>query len=193
MLMDKQDEKRALRRTIRRMERELPDQYRADASRRIARILLASKLYHDAEIISCFVGTRHEIDTGEILNHALSKSNGKTLCVPLCVGPGVAQMRRIDSLEQLSAGMMGILEPGPDTPEIPPERIDFIILPCLSCDLHGRRLGYGGGYYDRFLTRYHGELVLLCRERLILPEIPFESHDRLAPLILTERGFYKIS
>ena len=195
------EQKRAIRQEIRRREQNLSVRYKQDASRRIANFICNSRIYQKARVISCFVGTRREIDTRPILNRVLENPD-KRLCVPLCINhqnqSGVMEMREIFNFNQLSPGVMGILEPDCNqTNAIPPDQIDFIILPCLSCDIKtGRRLGYGGGYYDKYLNnlnnlnKFHGEFILLCREKLLSQEIPLEFHDILIPRILTERGFY---
>ena len=182
------EQKKILRRTIRQLERELSPDYRMESDRRIAALLLSLEAYRTAGTVCCFVGTAREIDTRPILRDALDA--GKRLCVPRCGAPGEMAMREIAALDQLSPGTMGILEPPENAPVILPEEIDFAVLPCLSCDIRGNRLGHGGGYYDRFLRAYHGAAVLLCRERLLQPAIPVESHDIAVPRVLTERGAY---
>ena len=130
--------------------------------------------YREAETVFCFVGTSREINTLPILQDLLT--SGRTLCVPLCVGEGRMELRKISSLSELAPGAYGIPEPPPDSPRVAPDAVDFAVLPCLSCDHAGRRLGQGGGYYDRFLSVYRGGAVLLCREKLIRDEIPVEPH-----------------
>ena len=66
-----------------------------------------------------------------------------------------------------------------------------MLVPCTAFDAQGRRVGMGGGYYDRFLSQYRGGTVLLCRELLIRQEIPVEPHDYPVPWVLTERGLYE--
>ncbi|WP_298035167.1 5-formyltetrahydrofolate cyclo-ligase [uncultured Dysosmobacter sp.] len=187
--MTKIEEKQRLRRTVRALERALPAAYRTASGSAIVRRLTAMPEYQTAGTVFCFVGTQREIDTRPILENALAA--GKRLCVPRCSGPGVMEARQITSLDQLSPGAYGILEPPPDSPAIPTDAIDFAILPCLTCDRFGRRLGQGGGYYDRFLTHYRGGTVLLCRERLIREEIPVEPHDYPVPWVLTETALYE--
>ena len=116
---------------------------------------------------------------------------GKTLCVPLCTEPGRMESRQITDLHQLVPGRYGLLEPTADTPVSPVDAIDFAVLPCVTCNYLGQRLGHGGGYYDRFLSQYRGGTVLLCRELLIRQEIPVEPHDYPVPWVLTERGLYE--
>ena len=145
--------------------------------------------YQEAQTVFCFVGTDREIDTQPILEDALAA--GKTLCVPLCTEPGRMESRQITDLNQLVPGRCGLLEPTADTPVIPVDAIDFAVLPCVTCNYLGQRLGHGGGYYDRFLSQYRGGTVLLCRELLIRQEIPVEPHDYPVPWVLTERGLYE--
>lgn len=187
--MTKQEEKQQLRRTICTLETQLSPRYQAASSRAIAAHLLAMPEYQAAGTVFCFVGCGREIDTRPVLESALAA--GKVLCVPLCTGPGVMELRRITSLDELSPGSRGIPEPPADSPAVKTDDVDFAVLPCATCDHAGHRLGKGGGYYDRFLAHYRGGSVLLCREKLIREEIPLEPHDYPVPWVLTERGLYE--
>ena len=86
---------------------------------------------------------------------------------------------------------MILLEPKEDCAIVDVDNVDFAILPCLTCNHAGQRLGKGGGYYDRFLSHYRSGTVLLCREKLIREEIPVEPHDYPVPWVLTEVGMYE--
>ena len=187
--MTKQEEKQRLRRTMRALERQLSDKYKAASSRSICAHLLAMPEYQAASAVFCFVGTDHEIDTRPILAHALAA--GKRLSVPRGTGPGIMELRQLRSLEELSPGAYGIPEPPESAPVMNPDDVDLAILPCLTCSHLGQRLGQGGGYYDRFLSNYRGGTVLLCREKLIREEIPLEPHDYPIPWVLTETGLYE--
>lgn len=187
--MTKQEEKQRLRRTVRDLEAQLSPRYQADSARAIAAHLLAMPEYQAAGTVFCFVGCGREIDTRPILEDALAA--GKALCVPLCTAPGVMELRRITSLDELAPGAYGIPEPPGDAPALGVDEVDFAALPCVTCDHAGHRLGRGGGYYDRFLAHYRGGAVLLCREKLIREEIPVEPHDYPVPWVLTERGLYE--
>ena len=187
--MTRAEEKQQMRRTIRALEKELPAAYKQESSAAITRHLLAMPEYQEAETVFCFVGTSREIDTTAILEDALAA--GKRLCVPLCVGDGLMDLHQITALDQLVPGTYGILEPPADTPLVDADAVDFAVLPCLSCSHSGHRLGQGGGFYDRFLARYRGGAVLLCRERLIREDVPVEPHDYPVPWVLTERGLWE--
>lgn len=187
--MTRQEEKQRLRRTVRALEAQLSPRYLERSAQAIAARLLAMPEYRDAGTVFCFAGARREVDTRPILRDALE--SGKVLCVPLYTGPGEMELRRITALEQLTPGSRGIPEPPPDSPALSPDGVDFAVLPCVTCDRLGRRLGRGGGCYDRFLSHYRGAAVLLCRERLIREEIPVEPRDHPVPWVLTERGLYE--
>ena len=187
--MTRTEEKQQLRRTMRALESGLSARYKAESSRAIAARLMAMPEYQEADTVFCFVGTDREIDTYPILEDVLAA--GKRLCVPRCVGKGIMELRQVTDLWQLIPGAFGILEPSADAPLIAVDEVDFAVLPCVTCNYLGQRLGQGGGYYDRFLSHYRGGTVLLCREKLIREEIPLEPHDYPVPWVLTERGLYE--
>ena len=187
--MTRKEEKQNLRRIIRELERGLSPRYRQASSQAICAHMMAMPEYQDADTVFCFVGTAHEIDTKPILEDVLQR--GKTLCVPLCVTPGHFEVRQITALSQLVPGTMGILEPTQDCPLVTVDSIDFAIVPCLTCNHNGQRLGKGGGYYDRFLSHYRGGTVMVCQEKLIREEIPVEPHDYPIHWVLTETCLYE--
>ena len=183
------EEKRALRRRLRVLEQSLSADYRESSGRAIVAALLSMEAYRTAECLCCFVGTGPEIDTRPLLRAALAAR--KRVCVPLCIAQGVMEARRISSLDALSPGALGIPEPPPDAPLVSPAEIDFLVVPCLSGDRAGNRLGRGGGYYDRFLCDVRGVSVLVCREAVLQDSVPMEPHDVPLSLVLSERGFYR--
>lgn len=187
--MTRQEEKQQLRKIMRRLEHELSDRYLRSSSASIAAHLLAMPEYQAAETVFCFAGVKREIDTHLILEDVLSA--GKRLCVPLCTAPGHMELRQITALSQLSTGSFSLLEPPVNTPRISIDDVDLAVIPCLTCNHGGQRLGKGGGYYDRFLSHYRGGTVMLCREKLIREEIPVEPHDYPIPWVLTEKGLYE--
>ena len=187
--MTRKEEKQLLRKTIRAAERELPQSYKDRSSAEICAHLAAMPEYLAADTVFAFVGTAREIDTTAFLEDVLAR--GKRLCVPLCVGDGLMDLHHITSLEQLNTGAYGIQEPSEDTPIVPVDEVDFAVIPCLSCSHGGKRLGQGGGFYDRFLAKYRSAAVLVCRERLTREELPVEPHDLPIPWVMTEKGLYE--
>ena len=104
------------------------------------------------------------------------------------VEPCLAILRVGAREDDLEAGAYGILEPKKSCALVTAADIDFAVVPCLSFDRKGRRLGQGGGYYDRLLPQLHCPTVLICREQLMSPEVPVEEHDMRCTMLVTEKG-----
>ena len=94
--------------------------------------------------------------------------------------------RRIDDLGQLTSGAYGIPEPNPDAPVVSAAEIDLILVPGMAFDASGRRLGRGKGYYDRFLSDFHGKTMGICGQ--LMEEIPVEQHDITMDAVAADRG-----
>jgi len=180
--------KAALRAELRARRRAIPP----DQKRQWDRALQAglSALAAQAEgALFCFVGVRSEPDTRPFLAARLAA--GRAVAVPRCTGPGIMEARVITDLAQLrEVGPLGIPEPGVDCPLLAPEAIALAVVPCLSCDREGRRLGQGGGYYDAFLRGRIFPAVALCYEALLSEHIPTEPFDVPVDGVLTERRLY---
>ena len=147
----------------------------------------------NADTIFCYVSTEKEINTIPLLQEILD--SGKRLGVPKCTGKGIMDAYEIQNLEQLKIGSYGILEPGEECDIIlDPTEIQFAIIPCISCNRKGERLGHGGGYYDRYLEKMPEdcEKAILCRESLMCDEIPTEEHDERMDLVISENGIIRI-
>ena len=157
---------------------------RADAA--ICSAVAASELYHNARTMFCYIGTDREIDTKALLLRALAE--GKRLALPLCVGKGIMEAREIHSLDDLVSGKFGIPAPGEHCPVIAPEEFDLVIVPCSTGNEKGQRLGYGGGFYDRYLGKTTCPKALLCRKQLVKENIPVEEHDLIMDFLVTEDG-----
>lgn len=181
-------EKRVMRKTVKKEVLQLGNSYCKEADYAIFENIKALDQYRQARTVFCYVSTETEIDTIPLLKDILE--SGKTLGVPKCISKGVMQVYRIESLNELKPGSYGILEPEEGGKLIGPERIDLAIIPCLCCDKKGRRLGYGGGYYDRYLKKGDFVKVVLCREKLIKEEVPIEAHDIPMDFVISEKGIY---
>lgn len=186
--MDVMVRKKKIRQEIRAKVAALDSGYCQQADQAIATTLFQTRKYQDAGSICCYVGTEREIDTAPILLDAWKR--GKTVGVPRCVGKGVMEVCQISSMEDLEPGSYGILEPGRHCRILSPEDLELIIVPCLACTKEGVRLGHGGGYYDRYLTRIRTDAakIVLCRERILCEEIPQESHDVPMDLVVMENS-----
>ncbi|WP_283609318.1 5-formyltetrahydrofolate cyclo-ligase [Faecalispora anaeroviscerum] len=182
------EEKKKLRAELKQRIAALTPDYIEESNKSIVQNILGYPCYTNAKTIFCFVGTSNEINTSALIEQALA--DGKRVAVPLCIGKGIMEAREIHSLAELHSGMMGILEPTAQSVLVTPAEIDFAVLPCVSCDRRGNRLGYGGGYYDRFLEKATFCSVLICREQLLCGQIPTEPHDIAIPAVITEAGCF---
>ena len=184
-MMNQIEIKKNLRREIKARIALLEEGYCQKASEIICKRVMAEPAYRTAKTVFCFVGTRGEPDTVKILQDALE--SGKRVGVPLCVADGIMEVRQISDLNKdLKPGVFGILEPLPVLPLIEADEINFAVLPCVTCDHQGNRLGHGKGYYDRFLKGTKFSTCMICFEKLISGNIPMDDHDQKADSVITD-------
>lgn len=167
----------------------LPKVYKSDADARITQLLLGLPEYKLANTIFCFVGVEHEINTRPFLDQVLA--DGKRLAVPLCVGKAIMEARRIFSLDELKRGYYGLYEPDNSSEIIPMYEVEFAVIPCLTADHKGNRLGHGGGFYDTLFNKYNNvPAAIICRERMC-GEVPTEPFDHRFSITVTEDGVFR--
>ena len=158
--------------------------------RAMADALFGLPAWQQAHTVLAFAALPDEPDTEPILRRALAE--GKRLLLPRVTGNGTMDWVEIPCLELLQRGAFGIPEPPANLPPVcPPADNGLALIPCLAVSPQGVRLGRGGGYYDRFLSHYRGAAVLVCRERLLRQEIPFDLHDYPVPWVITEAGLFE--
>lgn len=167
----------------------LSHKYKQNADEGIFNKVINLKAYKNAKTIFIFVGVKDEINTSLIINHALEQ--GKTVTVPLSFSDGIMEARKINSLDDLHEAKFGLLESPKDTEVFTLEQIDLSFIPCLAADKKGNRLGYGGGYYDRFFSEDNSRAIILCREIQLLENVIKEDHDISFTKVLTEKNLYK--
>lgn len=168
-------DKRALRDALLHRAAALSGDYIAEASAHLTALVLRYPVYLESRALFLYVSMAREPDTAGILADALRA--GKAVYVPKCLPCGHMKAVRIESRDDLSPGFAGILEPADGLPEAHPGEIDLAIVPCVSVARDGRRLGRGGGYYDRFLAETRAVKLCLCFDELISGDIPTAAHD----------------
>ena len=178
--------KQTLRAEVIARVKNLSPTYCKEADEAICRWVIQSDAYDKAQTIFCYVGTEREIDTMRLIH--IMMRDGKSVAVPLCVEKGVMEARRIEGMGDLVSGRYGILAPRLNCQIVRPEELDLVIVPCCTGTPRGERLGYGGGYYDRYLAKVKCPTMLLCRHQLERADIPLEPHDILMDYLVTERG-----
>ena len=182
------EEKKRLRRVMREAQRALPEEYVLRAGERIEARLLALPQYRRAQSIFLYISMEKEPSTRRVLSQALQ--DGKRVYVPKCVNRGEMLAIRLDSLDDLAPGSYGIPEPRTWTETAEAEELDLILVPCVCASPDGKRLGHGGGYYDRFLRNGAENAVCLCFHEMLQADIPMAENDVSIPAVLTEKGLF---
>lgn len=182
--MKDKKKKKELRTLIGMQVQSLTKEYCQKADESITMNLMDTAEYQKADILFCYVGTEREINTMPIIEDALRR--GKTVGVPRCITPGVMEVCRIRRTEELRPGKYGIMEPDQSCKTLLPEELQLVIVPCMACTASGIRLGYGGGYYDRYLPQAECPKIVLCREKILQKDLPKEAHDQLMDIVITE-------
>lgn len=147
--------------------------------------LILSSAYRSAGAVMLYAAGEHEIATSMIFYAAAA--NNKTVAYPRCETGGMMRFYRVESLGDLAPGRFGILEPVLGCEPFEPDERTLCVCPCLCCDMKGYRLGYGGGYYDRYLAGFPGTSAALCYSGALLPELAKEPHDIPVDIIFTEQ------
>lgn len=183
----------ALRRHMLKKRAALDAGHRRRASQTIAReVLHRIELHPDPlRLIVLYVSFGHEVETHELIAELLRRRF--EIALP-CVlhNPRRMEMRVIDRFpEGLVAGDFGILEPQPllHPRVVEPGEIDLLLVPGVAFDRRGHRLGYGAGYYDRWLVHEHRAPAWgLSFDAQVVDAIPVDPWDRPVDLVITERG-----
>ena len=168
--MDKQE----LRNKIKALKRAMTQQEIEEKSQALGRLFLASDAYKNARTISGYLPYNQEVRTTAMLQKTLE--DGKRVAVPKCYGD---EMRFIylEDLSKVEKGYCNIPEPIEDGP-IADDPTALVLMPGLAFDPQGHRMGYGGGFYDKFLAAEPGHPTLaLCYDFQMLEHLATEDHD----------------
>ena len=167
---------------------------RSEKSLALATKLCAQPDVLQRSILFIYCSYRSEVATGEIVRCAIEQ--GKTVCVPLTV-PATRQLQAIairDPRTDLAPGYKGIPEPNgfPSNSPVLPGCIEVAIIPGVGFDRRGHRLGYGAGYYDRFLALEAPQALRigLAYSCQVVAELPAEPHDVPMDMLITEEDVY---
>lgn len=133
---------------------------KASPDRAVTQAVLGSEAYRKAQTIFLYASMPHEIDTRLILQNAWQA--GKRVALPRCEANHTMTFYKVDGEAALRAGAYGIQEPCETCVAVFPQAGDLCIVPALAVDIFGNRLGFGGGYYDRFLQRFPVATMALC-------------------------------
>ena len=137
-----------------------------------------------AETVMVFYGTGREPDTVPLIQALLEK--GRRVALPVVLPHRGMEARQVTDIDRLVPNRYGIPEPDGSSPVIPKHEIDVALVPHLMVDRDGYRLGWGGGYYDRWLTDFPGFTVSVCRPGRMVEHMPREEFDIPVKLVLFE-------
>ena len=151
----------------------------------------ALKEYKDADVILLYFPTRSEPDISPLAD--IARRDGKKIAFPISVTKDCTlDFRFIFSPDELEIGAYGIREPGADAERATLSERTLCIVPALAVDADGYRLGYGKGYYDRFLSTFKGNAVVAIHSSLVCERLPRNDTDIPLKTIITETGAIRL-
>lgn len=185
--MDKINAKKVLRREMKALRASISSEERNFLDRKMRENLFDSDIYKNAGLLLTFISVGDEPDTREILKRAWQ--DGKTTAVPKCLSEKRMEFYIINSLDDCQDGAYDIPEPQSFCEEAALDGDSILCLvPGLAFGRNGARLGYGGGYYDRFLVSHQNICAIgYCAERFITEEVPEEDTDIRLRGLITEK------
>lgn len=176
------EERLAARETLSEQERTVLDDC-------ITQKLLATPEYAEATTVLTYVSVSSEVSTRIFIECALR--DGKTVAVPRCLPGHRLEFVAIRSLDQLVPAPFNLLEPSKDLSALTEVQMSnmICIVPALLVDTKGHRLGYGAGFYDRFLSTYSGKKICLAyQQNLSKTMLPHTEFDVAVDMVITESG-----
>ncbi len=186
--------KQGLRRIFRQMRIDMPCEEKAERDRLIAQSFLALGSYRACKTLLIYYSTEIEVDTHTIINRAFA--DGKRVAFPVCRENGEMDFYTVESIGELLPDAYGI-----PAPEAHPSRLvdsfgeTLCVVPALAYDLNGFRLGFGKGFYDRYIGRTGVKTIGLCYESFVVEKLAVDEFDCSADALLTDteyRNFGKL-
>ena len=167
-------DKKELRRQIRDLKRAMTEAQIEEKSRRLGELFCQSELYRNARTIYGYLPYNQEVRTVPMLQQAIA--DGKQVAVPKVYGDEM-KFILMEDLAAVEKGYAGIPEPVADEP-VACDETALVLMPGLAFDPQGHRIGYGGGFYDKFLAGEPNHPTLaLCYDFQMLPKVETEDHD----------------
>ena len=180
-------DKKALRQALLAKRAAIDATEKATLDRALCAHIAAHAYFLEADALLCYLPVRGEPDLTPLFSLATSRSI--PIYLPRCEGNGMRFLLYTGS-ERLVKDKFGILAPQESAPEVRPTAKTLCLMPGLAADKNGTRLGYGGGFYDRFLPHFAGKMLFPLYADMVCDTLPHETCDFLIPKesILTEKG-----
>lgn len=177
------------REEIKAGRREMAPEDKSRLDKKIMQNVLRLYQYKQAKTVIIYMSTPIEVSTRGIIEHALL--HGKGVALPRCIdNTRLMDFYLINTYDDLEKGTFGVLEPKTSCERLGSYENSVCIVPALAYDRQGYRLGYGGGYYDRFLGGYGGFCIGAIYSKNLYSCLPRGRYDRPVNLLVTERGFF---
>ena len=177
--------KELLRKEMRALRDGFSDEYIEACSRKITAAFMESDIYKSSGAVMIYLSIGSEVRTDALLKKIFE--DGKVCAVPVVRGKEI-KISRFYKDGALVRSAFGI--PEPEFPEYCGiSGIDVIVIPALAYDARGYRIGYGGGYYDRLLSRVGSDIALVgfCYDKLIVDNIDYQPHDIKTEIVISDK------
>ncbi|MDI6641562.1 MAG: 5-formyltetrahydrofolate cyclo-ligase, partial [Elusimicrobiota bacterium] len=180
-----------LREKLRNLRNSIPILTKKKLDKLIEKNVLSLEEFQKAKTVMFFVSFNSEVNTLPLIRNSLRQ--GKIVSVPKVVADGASKeilpVRIKNLTRELKKGYCGILEPKSIRNKLKPEKIDLVFVPALGFDTCGRRLGYGGGFYDVFLRKIPlKKRIGIAYEIQVVDKVPANESDMRVNKIITEKG-----
>lgn len=166
-----------------------PEEYAARSGAVLARLLTLPEFSRAPLVLTYVASKDQEVDTRPLFPRLSAEERG--IGVPRVLGRGAMEWRRVRQLSELAPGRFGILEPQDGSPVLEsfPEGT-VVLVPGIAFSRQGDRIGYGGGYFDRFLRRFSGIPIGLAFDFQVVKQLNADAHDVPVSIVVTESAVY---
>ncbi len=182
-------DKKLLREKFKALRESLSERQWLKYSQKICQNLIESPFFKESRKIAFYYPVNKEVNLLSVMEEALKE--GKEIFLPITYIRGKRiTFHRVLNLEELSPGAFGIPEPPPINPQLDSLSLELILVPGLAFDLQKFRLGYGSGFYDRFLKETGARKIGVAFSFQVIERLPHDPWDVKMNYILTEKGFF---
>ena len=178
--------KKEIRQQMRKIRREMPPKEAERKDQAIYEKVISMEQYRKARTVVIYVSKELEVDTIRLIQKAWA--DDKQVAVPRCVeNTRLMKMHLITAMDDLQQGAYGILEPKEELPVLEKTRDAICIVPAFCNDFRGYRVGYGGGYYDRYLSGFEGVKIGINYSDCVRPRLIGGRYDVPIDVLVTDR------
>lgn len=177
--------KAEIRRELISKRHSIDEIYRKDSDKKISKNIMNSPYFEKCTQVLVFSPIGDEFDTRYIVNEC--RAHGKSVYYPKCTDRnGHMEFFEVRGDGDLEKGLFGIYEPKAECEKYSPCGDDIAVIPALAVDEDFYRIGYGKGYYDRFLLKFNGVSICPCYEELTVSKLPTDKYDVKVDAVATQ-------